>query len=133
MKITETMLKPLVERLQKIDWKGESQKLLDFLKKYAIRAGRIAAKPLLQFYYVMTDENVTLRDKALIYGSLLYILVPGDLIPRRVFKMLGIVDDIGAVMIVYTRIRNKITPAINFKVEATLDEWFGTKYEVLKH
>ena len=131
MKITETMLKPLVERLQKIDWKGESQKILGFLKKCAIRAGRIAAKPLLQFYYVMTDEHVTLRDKALIYGSLLYILVPGDIIPRKVFKMLGIMDDIGAVMIVYTRIRNKITPAINFKVEETLDEWFGTKYDVV--
>ena len=125
------MLKPLVERLQKIDWKGESQKILGFLKKYAIRAGRIAAKPLLQFYYVMTDEHVTLRDKALIYGSLLYILVPGDIIPRKVFKMLGIMDDIGAVMIVYTRIRNKITPAITFKVEETLDEWFGTKYDIV--
>lgn len=130
MKITETMLKPLVERLQKTDWKGESAKLQGFLRKYAIRAGRIAAKPLLQFYYVMTDENVTARDKALIYGSLLYILVPGDIIPRRVFNMLGIVDDIGAVMIVYTRIKNKITPAINFKVEETLDEWFGAKYEM---
>ncbi|MBR4338332.1 MAG: DUF1232 domain-containing protein [Bacteroidaceae bacterium] len=131
MKITETMLKPLVERLQKTDWKGESQKVLSFLRKYALRAGRIAAKPLLQFYYVMTDENVTARDKALIYGSLLYILVPGDIIPRRVFNMLGIMDDIGAVMIVYTRIKNKITPAINFKVEETLDEWFGTKFDVV--
>lgn len=131
MKITETMLKPLVERLQKTDWKGESQKVLSFLRKYALRAGRIAAKPLLQFYYVMTDENVTSRDKALIYGSLLYILVPGDIIPRRVFNMLGIMDDIGAVMIVYTRIKNKITPAINFKVEETLDEWFGTKFDVV--
>ena len=125
------MLKPLVERLQKIDWKGESQKVLGFLKHYAIRAGRIAAKPLLQFDYVMTDENVTARDKALIYGSLLYILVPGDLIPRKVFNMLGIMDDIGAMMIVYTRIKNKITPAINFKVEETLDEWFGTKSEIV--
>ncbi|MBO7499436.1 MAG: DUF1232 domain-containing protein [Bacteroidaceae bacterium] len=125
------MLKPLVERLQKTDWKGESQKVLSFLRKYALRAGRIAAKPLLQFYYVMTDENVTARDKALIYGSLLYILVPGDIIPRRVFNMLGIMDDIGAVMIVYTRIKNKITPAINFKVEETLDEWFGTKFDVV--
>jgi uncharacterized membrane protein YkvA (DUF1232 family) len=131
MKITETMLKPLVERLQKTDWKGESQKVLGFLRKYALRAGRIAAKPLLQFYYVMTDENVTARDKALIYGSLLYILVPGDIIPRKVFNMLGIMDDIGAVMIVYTRIKNKITPAINFKVEETLDEWFGTKYDIV--
>jgi len=131
MKITENMLKPLVDRLQKTDWKGESQKLFDFLKRYATRAGRFAAKPLLQFYYVMTDENVTLRDKALIYGSLLYILVPGDIIPRKVFNMLGIVDDLGAVMIVYTRIQKKITPAINFKVEETLDEWFGTKYSVL--
>ena len=125
MRVTEEMLSPILERLQHIDWKKESNDILVCLRKYAIRAGRIAAKPLLQFYYVMTDEDVTLRDKALIYGSLLYIIVPGDLLPRQVFKLFGIVDDLGAVMVVLTRIKNKITPAVNFKVEQTLDEWFG--------
>lgn len=132
MRISEDMLKPLIERLQKTDWKAECSTLFDFLKKYALRAGRITAKPLLQFYYVMASDEVTIRDKALIYGSLLYILVPSDLIPRKVLKMLGIVDDLGAFMIIYTRLKNKITPAINFKVEETLDEWFGTKTEIIK-
>lgn len=131
MRVTEEMLKPILDRLQHTDWKKESMDILDYLKKYAFRAGRIAAKPLLQFYYVMTDEHVTARDKALIYGSLLYVIVPGDLLPRKVFKLFGIADDLGAVMIVYTRIKNQITPAINFKVEQTLDDWFGTKVEIL--
>lgn len=131
MRVTEEMLKPILDRLQHTDWKKESMDILDYLKKYAFRAGRIAAKPLLQFYCVMTDEHVTARDKALIYGSLLYVIVPGDLLPRKVFKLFGIADDLGAVMIVYTRIKNKITPAINFKVEQTLDDWFGTKVEIL--
>ena len=131
MRVTEEMLKPILDRLQHTDWKKESMDILGYLKKYAFRAGRIAAKPLLQFYYVMTDEHVTARDKALIYGSLLYVIVPGDLLPRKVFKLFGIADDLGAVMIVYTRIKNKITPAINFKVEQTLDDWFGTKGEIL--
>ena len=131
MKITPDMLRPIIEHFERINWNAEMNNVFELLKKYAKRAGRVAAKPMLQFYYVMIDENTTMRDKALIYGSIIYVILPGDLLPRSVFKFLGIVDDIGAFMLAYNRVKNKITPAINSKVEETLDEWFGSTCEVV--
>jgi hypothetical protein len=33
---------------------------------------------------------------------------------------------------VYKKIKDKITPAINLKVEETLNEWFGLEYEIIE-
>jgi hypothetical protein len=55
--------------------------------------------------------------------------VPADLVPRAAFKVLGVLDDGVAMLYVYKKIKNRITPAINAKVEDTLNEWFGVEYE----
>ena len=133
MRITEDFLNPLLDRLRSCDWKSESQRVLGFLKSYALRAGRYAARPLLQFYYVMSDEHTTLNDKVLVYASILYVVVPGDLLPRKVLHLLGIVDDLGAVMLAYSKVKSLITPAIHVRVEQTLDEWFGLQAEPVEN
>ena len=48
--------------------------------------------------------------------------------------MVGIVilDDGVAMLFVYMKIKDKITPEINAKVEDTLNEWFGVEYELIK-
>ena len=51
-----------------------------------------------------------------------------DLVPRSVFRVLGILDDGIAVMYVYKKIQANITPEINARVDRTLDEWFGVEY-----
>lgn len=55
-----------------------------------------------------------------------------DLVPRAVFKFLGVLDDGVAMLYVYKKIKNRITPAINAKVEDTLNEWFGVEYETIE-
>ena len=55
-----------------------------------------------------------------------------DLIPCTVYKFLGILDDGVAMLYVYKKNKNKITPKINAKVEDTLDEWFGVDYELIE-
>ena len=127
----DEILKPLMDRINDCDWKSESQRLLGLLKLYAIRAGRFAARPLLQFWFVMTDKDTSLRDKVLLYAALIYVIVPGDLLPRRVLHLLGVVDDLGAVMFAFNKVRNLITPAIQLRVEQVLDEWFGMQCEVV--
>ncbi|MBE6347123.1 MAG: DUF1232 domain-containing protein, partial [Lentimicrobiaceae bacterium] len=54
-----------------------------------------------------------------------------DLIPRSVYKLLGVLDDGAAMLYVYKKIKDKITPEIMMKVENTLNEWFGAEYEIL--
>ena len=121
----------LLEKVKNIDWRGKINALMDKLRPWALKAGRATARPLLLFYYVMEDENTSTLDRVLIYAAIVYTILPFDLIPRVVYKFLGILDDGVAIFFVYKRIKNKITPEIKAKVEATLDEWFGVPYEAV--
>lgn len=101
---------------------------MDKLKPYALKTGRTTARPLLQFYYVMTDKNTSTADKAMVYAAIIYTISPISLIPGAVYKLLGVLDEGAAIIYVYKKIKEKITPEINAKVDATLDDWFGVEY-----
>lgn len=88
-----------------------------------------AARPLLQFYYVMKDDETSTLDRILIYAAIFYIILPMDLIPSVIYKFLGVLDDGVAMLYIHKRIKEKITPEINDMVESTLDEWFEDAYK----
>lgn len=122
----------LLERVKNVDWRAKINTLMDKLRPYALKAGRTATRPLLQFYYVMADEKTTTLDRALIYAAIIYTVSPVSLIPSVVYKLLGILDEGIAILYVYNKIKGKITPEINAKVEDTLNEWFGVEYEMIE-
>ena len=117
----------LLDRLRNVDWKTQFALLWDKLKTYALRAGRVATKPILTFYYVMQDSENTTLEKALIYGAIAYVVIPADFLPRKVLGLLGILDDAAVIAYVYKKISNKITAEITNLVENTLDHWFGAE------
>lgn len=121
----------LLERLRNVDWKTQFSQLWDKLKTYALKAGRVATKPILTFYYVMHQTETTTLEKALIYGAIAYIVIPSDLIPRRTLSVLGILDDAAVIAYVYNKVLNKVTAAIRNQVETQLDEWFGAEAVLL--
>ena len=125
-------IKPLLERVKNIDWRGKINALMDKLRPWALNAGRVATRPLLQFYYVMDDDNTSTLDRVLIYAAIVYTILPMDFIPSVIYKFLGILDDGVAMLYVYKKIKDKITPEINAKVEDTLNEWFGVEYELVE-
>ena len=125
-------IKPLLERVKNIDWRGKINALMDKLRPWALKAGRVATRPLLQFYYVMDDDNTSTLDRVLIYAAIIYTILPMDFIPSVIYKFLGILDDGVAMLFVYKKIKDKITPEINAKVEDTLNEWFGVEYELVE-
>ena len=122
----------LLEKVKNIDWRGKINALMDKLRPWALKAGRVATRPLLQFYYVMDDENTSTLDRVLIYAAIIYTILPMDILPRAIYGFLGVMDDGVAMLYVYKRIKNKITPEINAKVEDTLNEWFGVEYELVE-
>ena len=122
----------LMERINEVDLRSGIRALLDKLRPWALKVGRVASRPLLQFYYVMDDENTTTLDRVLIYGAIAYTLLSMDLLPRSIYKLLGVLDDGVAMLFVYKKNKGKITPAINAKVEDTLNEWFGVEYELVE-
>ena len=125
-------IKPLLERVKNIDWRGKINALMDKLRPWALKAGRVATRPILQFYFVMDDDNTSTLDRVLIYAAIIYTILPMDFIPSVIYKFLGILDDGVAMLFVYKKIKDKITPEINAKVEDTLNEWFGVEYELVE-
>ena len=123
-------IRSLLEKVKDVDWKGKGEELMEKIKPYAQTVGRTTAKPLLQFYYVMDDENTSTLDRVLIYAAIIYTILPMDFIPSVIYKFLGILYDGVAMLFVYKKIKDKITPEINAKVEDTLNEWFGVEYEL---
>ncbi len=121
----------LLQQLKTVDWKAKLSEIWDKLKTYALKAGRVATKPILTFYYVMQDSETTTLDKALIYGAVAYIVLSGDLLPRKLLSFIGILDDAAVIAYVYKKISNKITAKITNKVEDTLDQWFGAEAVVV--
>ncbi len=105
---------------------------MNSLRPWALKAGRVATRPLLQLYYVMDDEKISTLDRVLIYGAIIYTIIPMDLLPRVVYNFLGIMDDGVAILFVYKKIKDKITPEINARVEDTLNKWFGAEYELIE-
>lgn len=124
-------IKALMEKVGDVDWKRKADDVMAWLKPYAVKVGRVAAKPMLQFYYVMTDEDTSTLDRILVYAAILYTISPVSLVPSAVYKVLGILDEGAAMMFVYKRVKERITPDIDNKVEQTLNEWFGTEYDLI--
>jgi uncharacterized membrane protein YkvA (DUF1232 family) len=125
-------IRPLLKQIKNIDWRDKINALMNKLRPWALKAGRVAARPLLQFYYVMDDNKTSTLDRVLIYAAIIYTIVPMDFLPRTIYKFLGVLDDGVAMLYVYKKIKDKITPEINAKVEDTLNEWFGVEYELVE-
>ena len=123
---------PLLDRVRNIDWRGKINTVMEKLRPWALKAGHAATRPLLQFYYVMVDESTPTLDKVLIYAAIFYTISPVSLIPSSVYKLLGVLDEGAAIIYVYKKIKDKITPEINAQVEDTLNEWFGIEYELIE-
>ena len=122
-------IKPLLERVKNIDWQDKAKALMDKLRPWATKAGRVAVRPLLQFYYVMTDEATSTLERVLIYAAIIYTISPVSLLPSAVYRFLGVLDEGAALLYVYNKVKDKITPDINAKVEETLNAWFGPEYQ----
>ena len=80
----------------------------------------------------MTDEGTSTLDRILVYACIIYTISPVSLVPSAVFKVLGILDEGAAMMYVYKKVKERITPDIDYKVEQTLNEWFGVEYELVE-
>lgn len=124
----EDFFSSIQEKIRGLDLENELRSFADKLAAAARRMGRTGARHLLRLYYVLKDGDLSSSEKVKVYAALLYVLVPGDLLPRRVFGLLGISDDIAALVYALKTVSDKVTPVIDQKVDMKLDEWFG--YEV---
>ena len=96
----------------------------DKIKKFARKAGIKLIYLALLLFYTLQSGNLSLTDKAIIYGALGYFILPIDLIPDWI-PVIGLSDDFGTLMYAYKRIKENITDEIREKAEIKLMEIFG--------
>ena len=120
----------LAGKVDDADWKRPVKNAWNKILEYSKKAGRESTRVVLRFYYTLTDGDLSPMEKALVYAGIIYIVVPHDLLPKRTLGLLGLVDDAGVATWVYKKIRKNITPAIEQKVDDTLNSWFGYDVEV---
>ena len=108
-----------------VDWKRMAQGLSSQIVAYGKKAGRAGARIVLKFYYAMQYGDLSATERAMVYAGIVYIVIPRDLIPRRLLKWVGLLDDVGVGAWIINRVSKSITPEIERKVEETLDRWFG--------
>jgi uncharacterized membrane protein YkvA (DUF1232 family) len=96
--------------------------LWQYIKQYAVKAGREATRMVLELYYVV---KAPATHKTIIVGALAYQLLPKDLLSRKNFGILGLADNVATLAIAYNRVKHHVTPEIKTQVEDTLNQWFG--------
>ena len=53
----------LLNKVKEVEWRSKINALMDKLRPWALKAGRVATRPLLQFYYVMDDDETSTLDR----------------------------------------------------------------------
>ena len=120
----------LLEKLRGADWKRPVKNAWNKILAFSKKAGREATRVVLLFYYALTDGSLSSKDKALAYAAIIYIVVPHDLLPKKTFGLLGLVDDATVIAWLMKKLSGSITPAVEQKVHDTLNDWFGYEVEI---
>ena len=121
------LVSQLVKRLRSIDFKKELRRIWAAISEYSRKLGLITTRELLTLYYALSEGDLTPKEKAFPYAAIAYVLIPGDLLPRKVLGLLGITDDATALIFALRKIRKSITPEIRLKAVSKAEEWFGKK------
>lgn len=115
----------ILGRIKGLSWRDAINDSWNNIVRFSKAAGRDITRTALTFYYTLKDGDLSISEKAILYAGIVYVIVPSDLLPRRVLGLLGIIDDMAVVAWIHDRIRRHITPSIIQKVEDTLTSWFG--------
>jgi len=115
----------LTAMIRDVDWKQLAHGVWSKIVAYSKRVGRAGSRIVLKFYYTMQEGDLTTTQKAMVYAGIIYLVVPHDLLPRKLLGWFGVLDDVGVAAWILERIGKSITPQIECKVEETLDNWFG--------
>ena len=100
------------------------QELWDRIEEYAMKVGRVVVRPVLLLYYVMRSEETPWKDKLAIFGALAYLVFPVDLLDAKRLPIIGWLDEITSLALAVQRMSKYITPEMEVRADATLDQWF---------
>jgi len=109
---------------------GGTENILNAIKENALKLGRSITKMMLELYYVLKSPNTSAGNKAIIVAALGYQLLPKDLLSRKSFGLLGLLDNGVTLAVAYKKVKSSITPEIEQQVEETINKWFSSHSQV---
>ena len=104
--------------------------LKDKLQVYAMKVGRISARPVLLLYFIMVSKDTPKSDKLMILSTISYLVLPIDLVSAKRLPIIGWIDEAFSLSVAFQKVSKNITPEIEWKTDKLLDKWFPeyTKY-----
>ena len=98
--------------------------LKEKVQEYAMKVGRISARPVLLLYFIMISKDTPKSDKLLILSTISYLVFPVDLISAKRLPIIGWIDEVFSLSVAYQKVCKNITPEIERKTDELLDKWF---------
>lgn len=98
--------------------------LKEKLQEYAMKVGSISARPILLLYFIMVSKDTPKSDKLMILSTISYLVFPIDLISAKRLPIIGWIDEAFSLSVAYQKVSKNISPEIERKTDALLDNWF---------
>lgn len=104
--------------------------LKEKVQEYAMKVGRISARPVLLLYFVMVSKDTPKSYKLMILSTISYLVLPIDLVSAKRLPIIGWIDEAFSLSVAFQEVSKNITPEIEWKTDKLLDKWFPeyTKY-----
>ena len=99
--------------------------LKEKVQEYAMKVGRISARPVLLLYFIMISKDTPKSDKLLILSTISYLVFPVDLISAKRLPIIGWIDEAFSLSVAYQKVCKNITLEIERKTDELLDKWFS--------
>ena len=115
-------MEPISEMIKSKEKNFSDEGFWSKVKKYAVKLG---VKPLylaLLLYYSIPKASYL--DKAIIIGTLGFLISPLDLILDTI-PVIGLADDVAALMFAYSRVKHNIDDEIRKKAKEKLSSLLG--------
>ena len=109
------------KNVEKYQYNYSESKLLDKLSSAARWAGAKVVYAVLLLYYVLRSDEVPLKEKSKILGTLGYFILPTDMVLDFI-PLLGYSDDMAALLWALHSVATNITPQIKQQAKKRLGE-----------
>lgn len=113
---------PSKVELNKYESQYSESDLWDKIKKVAGKAGHAVIYNALLLYYALKSDKVTVKEKAIIVGTLGYFILPLDIIPD-IIPVLGYTDDAALLVFAINQL-NCVDESVKAQAKSKLNEWF---------
>lgn len=98
--------------------------LWEHIQNYGKKVGRASLRPVLLMYYVMTSKETPWKDKAAIFASIAYLVLPIDLLKAKRLPVVGWMDEVAALVVAFEKMKHRITPDMEQRADELLNKWF---------